>query len=134
MGAWEVGIFDNDMAADWSLDCCETSGITFIKDALSVVYNFEGDYLEVDECERGLAAAEVVADIKNGSVSNLPEDLQNWVGQQEIIIDQDLIDAALQTIARVMITSELKELWEESEVHFPEWLAVIEDLRARLIQ
>jgi Domain of unknown function (DUF4259) len=67
MGTWAEGPFDNDGAADWSLefeDADEASGLRLIEDALNEAAGTgAGGYLQYDAGARGVAAAELVAHI-----------------------------------------------------------------------
>jgi hypothetical protein len=46
------------------------------------------------------------------------------------VADRGLIDAALQAIDRIRMSSELRELWDE--VGADEWIATLKDLETRL--
>lgn len=58
-GAWGVGSFENDDAADWSSACSQSLGIGPVVRALNDV--FSPGYLEAPQAAEAIAAAEVVA-------------------------------------------------------------------------
>jgi hypothetical protein len=60
----------------------------------------------------------------------LPEEIGEWVATQNEI-DTELVDLALQAIARVKTNSELQDLWQNS-TSLDEWLAAVSNLEERL--
>ena len=70
MGAWGVGIYDNDDAADWVAEL-EDGGLAVVSAALSTIV--DGDYVEAPEGARAVAAADVVARLRSGGGEESPD-------------------------------------------------------------
>ncbi len=133
MGAWGAGNFENDTALDWVWSLEESNDLSLVESAISDVLN-SGDDLDADLGCNGLAAAEVVAALRNKPVDDLPEDVAKWVGTHRIVPSQGLVKDCLAAIDKIRNdeTSELKELCEEDEDVATEWYSVLDDLVARL--
>ena len=149
MGTWGEGPFDNDAAQDWLEALCES------EDAFTLLYNTlvfaaetpEEDYLEVDDGQTAVAAAEVVAVLLGSADPRRPPepDLVHWVRANGHLFHDDLfveddeerpVDAFFTTLARgalMRVTgpqSELKALWRESADKT--WSLGVERLNVRL--
>jgi hypothetical protein len=129
VGAWGVGNFDNDDAADWVSELCESTGLASVTAALQAVISQK--YIEAPECSTALAAAEVIAALSGRPLASLPEGIVAWVRANSVVVDKDLVSMALKAIHRIETESELKELWEESD-ELTSWMATLENLRERL--
>ena len=133
MGAWGIGTFENDSAADWLADLPaalpQTLGLTF-----RPVVAIETDlYLEEPDASEALAAAEVVAAMRGHpgeAVANRPE-VGAWAQEHAGWLQPDLVRDALAAVDRIRSSSELRDLWAESQ-EYESWLAVLADLRGRL--
>ena len=130
MGAWGASIFENDDAEDWVSELAETDDDSLIASSLVTVVQSDS-YLELPECGRALAAAEVVAALLGRPNPVLPESVVDWVEKHPVAVDQAVIDLALKASQRIKTNSELKDLWEETG-SAGEWYRVLEDLAARL--
>lgn len=130
MGAWGHEVFANDSALDWVVDLRNSENVLPITAALMVVTK-DDKYIEVDEGSAALAAAEVVAALKGKALINLPKDVATWIAQHHFEPDTSLVALAIQAIARVEQSSEVQELWEETE-EYSLWRGTIQDLRRRL--
>src|SRR5690349_8397113 len=133
MGVWGVGAFENDASLDWVEMLCDSSGVDLIVSAFEVVVETEGEDLEVDECHNALAASEVIAALKNAPSPRLPDEIKEWLGNQSIIVDDHLIQLALQAIEKVRRDSELNDLWSEGDGP-QEWYLALAELESRLRQ
>ena len=130
MGAWGLGSFENDDALDWVIDLESTSDMTLISDTLSVVNESEEDYLDASDSSFPIVAAEVVAALGGKPADELPDEVVKWVqGKGEP--GPDLVSGAKQAISAVLDSSELKELWEETD-EFEIWVNDVESLLERL--
>ena len=134
MGAWSTGIYDNDAAADWAHGL-DDGGLDLVRSALLATQT--ESYLEAPTGAEALAAADVIARLKSGGGEQSPyaESVMNWVDQHEN--DEAwiaLVSAARAAIAAVRAeSSELRELWAEDETTYADWLVVVAELEARLI-
>lgn len=133
MGAWGVGSFENDSAADWLAQLPaalpQTLDLTF-----RPVVAIEADlYLEEPEASEALAAAEVVAAIRGqpGVVIVTRPDVESWAQEHAGWLTPELVRSAVAAVDRIQSSSELQELWADSE-EYEDWLAVVDDLRHRL--
>jgi hypothetical protein len=136
MGAWGVNNFENDDANDWVFELEKSKDKSFINKTLdSVLENTE--YIESPTCCEALAAAEVVlADISNDH-SGVTEGVSKWLSKKPglfkkpIIFEPTDVRRAINAINRILESSELKELWEESE-NFEEWKTIESKLLEKL--
>lgn len=129
MGAWGLGVFDNDDALDWVAELEEGADVSLLQESLNIEC-LVGDYVDLADANRAMAAAEVVAALSGAGRDDLPETVQEWVGQQPEV-QADLVVMALAAIERIKAHSELKELWEQSDAA-SQWQAVVDDLEGRL--
>src|SRR5437762_4356222 len=115
MGTWEAwgaGSFDNADAADWVSELEEAKGSAFLKETLRDVLDAGDGYLEAPVAARGLAAAEVVAGLRNAPGDDLPEEVEHWIEAHRSRaragrLEKDLTPLALQALERVRANSEL---------------------------
>jgi hypothetical protein len=130
--------FDNDSALDWISLCDGTPNREFIVDTLSTAAESADKYLEIDECHYAIASAEFVAALKGAPSPQLPDELREHAALHMITPDQQLVNMALAAVDRVTTDGELSELRdlreEGTSPNLAEWLAAINDLKARLRQ
>lgn len=129
MGTWGVGSFENDDAMDWSYELHNGNDLSPI---LTVFSNIsEGAYLEAPDCSNALAAAEVVAALKGKPSKNLPDEIATWISFNKPSVNNEIITNAKKIVTQIKQSSELKELWEESE-DLAKWENTVNDLILRL--
>lgn len=132
MGAWGVGPFDNDTAADWCGDLDDQPArkrAHAVRQALASAAN-ETDYLDADLAQEAVAAGALVAGYCPGG-----EKLASAYGPKEPLpLEADLPALralAIQAIDRIVADdSELAELWDESDD--PSWREGLQVLRGIL--
>jgi hypothetical protein len=112
MGAWGIGHFDNDDALDYVALLIKSGGISLLIRSLETV--IQGDVVATYECTEALAAAEVVAAL-HGSPGELPEEAIEWVSKTDKPKDEHLKKLAIQAVQKIATSSELKDLWAESD-------------------
>ncbi|MEE1938422.1 DUF4259 domain-containing protein [Streptomyces sp. TRM 70361] len=131
MGAWDVGPFENDMAADFAHTLDETAPDkreSLVRATLSRAVQAR-DYLESSEGEEAVAAAALVAAQCPGG-----EPVSTGYGPKEAlpVFADDLRPLAVEALDRVVAeNSELAELWDEAHSS-PRWRQSISHLRAVL--
>lgn len=133
MGAWGTGIYDNDDAADWAHGLDE-GGLDLIRSTLDAV---TPGSVDADTGAAALAAADVIARLRSGGGEQSPyaESVMSWVDQH----DDDPAWMALIPAARAAVvavrdeSSELYELWAEDASSLSDWLLILDELDARLI-
>jgi hypothetical protein len=133
MGAWGAGSFENDTALDWVWDLKESTDLHVVEAAISDVLNC-GDYLDSDVGCTGVAAAEVIAALRNKPMDGLPEEVSQWVETHKVVPSDTLVKDCLAAVDKIRNDdiSELKELWEEGGDPPTEWYSVLDNLAARL--
>jgi hypothetical protein len=135
MGAWGVGIFENDTAADFVHEIVKSRDFNAINASLSKVVSSGIDYLEAPDAEEALVAAEVVFRAKFSSRDQgvCSEQIEMWVKENASLVPSDeLVVKAKTAVSRVLTEpSELLELWQESD-EFNTWKNNVESLLARL--
>jgi hypothetical protein len=133
MGAWGAGSFENDTALDWVWDLKESTDLHVVEAAISDVLNC-GDYLDSDVGCTGVAAAEVIAALRNKPMDGLPEEVSQWVETHKVVPSDTLVKDCLAAVDKIRNDdiSELKELWEEGGDPPTEWYSALDNLAARL--
>ena len=127
MGAWGVGPFDNDDAADWVYEV-EDGGTDAILDILEVVTDEDDPGSEVGTAV--IAAAELVAAMRGAPLPSLPDAVAELIPGLGPA-DDALVAAAVRAVAHVRTHGELAQLWAETDEH-DAWLATLDDVTRRL--
>lgn len=137
MGAWGVGPYENDDAADWAFefsDADRAAGLRIIGSALRSAADFaSSDYLDSDVAVPALAAADIVALINGQTieVSAYNEAPRKWVERCRPAPDAALTVLARKAVSRVgQEPSELVDLWGEAGDN--EWRASLAQQLAKL--
>jgi hypothetical protein len=134
MGAWGIGVFENDTSCDFATAVANGGGIDALSEAFDRVLSSEGDYLEAPDAEEGIAAADIVARLRGspGQQSTYTAAVDAWVAKSEPVVSDEMAQKAKQVIARVLAEpSELLELRAESD-DFDGWKRAVEDVARRL--
>jgi len=132
MGAWGHRNFENDEALDFVWEINE-GGVRTIREAINKVINKPAsEQLESPECTEALAAIEYVAAAKGNPSEDFPEESEIWLekngGKELLSIDGSIL---LKAIERIKSSSELRELWDESD-DAKEWYNILSGLEQRL--
>ncbi|MFJ2951514.1 DUF4259 domain-containing protein [Streptomyces sp. NPDC087226] len=131
MGTWDIGPFENDMAADFAYTLDETpkdKRESLVRATLTRTIQTR-DYLESPEGAEAVAAVALIAAQCPGG-----EPISTSYGPDEVlpIFADDLQPLAVEALDRVVAeTSELAELWDETP-DGPRWRQNISGLRAVL--
>ena len=142
MGAWGMGSFENDAAADFAWEIAE-GGFPVIEKIFDKVLAEKESYFE--DGEEAIAAAEVVAKLYGRGPSPLdnlheieeddfPDEeltLGKWIASAKPPPTGELVEKARRAVARVLTESELCHSWRDSN-HFEEWKRGVDDLSKRL--
>lgn len=115
MGTWGTTSFDNDSAADFVKEVTE-DGVVALQEAFDVVLDPDTDYLEIEEGQRALAAAEIVAAGATGQTGTITDAaLRAWLADTDPGAIAALRSLALEATERVLgPASELPDLWQDS--------------------
>lgn len=127
MGAWGIGPFENDAALDWIGDL-ESDGVGAIDRALARTSG--SDYADTDDASAAVAAAVIVAAGRGQYAADLPEEVAAWLQGHAREISVALIEQARGALRAVM-TSELQELWAETD-ELDAWEQTIERINSGL--
>lgn len=80
MGAWSADLFGNDEASDFPDAFLKRPSAEFLSANLRAISKTpRDDYLEAPDCERALAAAEIVAALAGKPAAKLPDDVAAWL-------------------------------------------------------
>ena len=126
MGAWGIKNFENDEACDWVYELEKSKDKSVVNDALDNIIG-NSEYVESPDCIEALAAAEIVLAGLSSDFSGITEEAAVWIKKKPglfkkpIAFDSSDAKKSIEVIKKVITTSELKELWEETE-DFDEWL------------
>ncbi|MFD8217623.1 DUF4259 domain-containing protein [Streptomyces sp. NPDC059697] len=131
MGTWDIGPFENDMAADFAYTLDETvkdKRESLVRATLTRTIQTL-DYLESPEGAEAVAAAALIAAQCPGG-----EPISTSYGPDEAlpVFAEDLRPLAVEALDRVVAeASELAELWDETP-DGPKWRQSISRIRAVL--
>jgi hypothetical protein len=137
MGAWDVGSFGNDDAADWVWQLEDAEDLTPVEEALERVFDeFKSDgYVESPTGSEAIAACEVIARLKGnfGIRDTYSETVDNWVTAHPFKPEAAMLEKANRAIDIITSEkqSELRDLFEESE-QFAQWTSSVADLQKRM--
>ncbi len=132
MGAWGIGAFENDTACDWVYELEQTNDTSIIEK--TIVSLFDDEYIDADVACEVLAAIEALARLKGkpGKRDAYTEALDKWVSKVNVSIGSGLLEKAIEAIEAILgSSSELRELWEETE-DYSEWVSDVTDLKTRI--
>ncbi len=131
MGTWGIDAFANDGAMDWFAGL-EAESLIVAGVAVQAILDLAPDYLEAPVCEEGLAAAEIIAGIRGRPSLDLPPDVAAYVRKLAgFDLGDELVENTRRAVALVLESSELAELWAESD-EGDAWRASVIDLQRRL--
>jgi len=132
MGAWGVGSFQNDQALEWLGEVESEDDPALIEDALGTISEADEDaYLDADDCNVAIAAAELVAAMGGQPSPRLPDGMKEWCDEQEDP-EPELVADAVTAIERIGKDSELVEQYTEDGELDPRWKKSLDDLVKRL--
>lgn len=132
MNLWGTGPFDNDSGKAF-IDEVLQDGDYALAEAFDVVLDADMDFIEAEEGQRVMAAAEILNAVLTGDTSRLVDaELRGWVQQADASALASLKTSARNALARVMgEQSDLPGLWEDGE-DGEVWLGEAQRLRQAL--
>jgi hypothetical protein len=130
MGAWGTRNFENDGSQDWVFDLIDNKDGGLVTDTLARIVN-NNEKLEIQDCEEGLAAAEVVAALVSKPSEDFPEDPLDRLDVLNLIGTRVLRNQAIAAVNKILAASEMKNYWD-TEGQTDAWLNVQNDLLKRL--
>ena len=132
-GAWDVGSFDNDDALDWAWELSESDDLSLVEQTLRNAVDAT-DYLEAPTGSMALAAAEVIAALRGKPSPKLPPEVSEWNDAHKLAVSDELSRLARTAVGRVRNSesSELAQLWSDSDEMANLWHAELDNLLERL--
>ena len=131
MGAWDATPFGNDTACDWAYGLDDSTDLFYIEETLQAVLDTGDDYLDAQQGDEAIAAAEILAALhgKPSPPGAYTEDIAAWISAHPLKPSAGLLKKALAALDRIQREpSELLKLWKENS----EWSSSVAGLRARL--
>ncbi|GAA5496459.1 protein of unknown function [Rubritalea squalenifaciens DSM 18772] len=125
MASWGPKTFEDDTALDWISELVDSDDPrNFLIDSITT----SGGDLDMEECAAVLAAAETIVAVLDEPRAGLPDELLDWVDENDCDDISDLPAMTLKSVKRVMgKDSELCQSWEEGE-GYEDWKAEVEAL------
>ena len=130
MSDWGPGIFENDDAMDWVYDLSDFETLSRVSNTLDVIVKNKNDHSDVTDCHIALAAAEVIAAMRGDATTELPEELEEWIGD-EVLENDELRAKAEEAVEGILKDSGLKDEWEKTS-NYSRWRSIVTDLYRRL--
>ncbi|WP_379653767.1 DUF4259 domain-containing protein [Pseudoxanthomonas sp. UC19_8] len=133
MGAWGLGSFENDEAADLVLDALERNDLSVLQDALEAVLTTSGEIEASDAC-RAIAATEMLAAIlgEPAEAAQEQDGVMDWVARVDQFPDERLVAKGRLALQKILgPDSELCDLWRESG-DLEAWMAEVVKIESRL--
>lgn len=133
MGAWGLGSFENDEAADFLAEVTGSGDLSLIREAIDNVVT-STEFVEAPDACRAIVAAEVIAAaLGRPTAEALQQDgLSRWLARIRPGIEPALAHAAQAALAQIVApNSELLELWQDTD-DLAEWKALVTDLKQQL--
>lgn len=133
MGAWGLGSFENDEAADFLAEVTGSGDLSLIREAIDNVVT-STEFVEAPDACRAIVAAEVIAAaLGRPTTEALRQDgLSRWLARIRPGIEPALALGAHTALAQILApNSELRELWEDTD-DLAEWRALVNDLMQQL--
>lgn len=137
MGAWNYGIFDDDLAYD-ALDELMDSENVLLDMEKNLDTVLTGDEIDYDEAYIAIISAVVIDRVLNSTeydvfVDEEGEEVAEWLSTLDADALKNLKDKAIQGIDAILSERcELRQLWEENEELYPSWVEDKLALKERL--
>ena len=126
MGAWGMGVFDDDTSCEVIEDAMDENVPVsdLVKKALS---SSEEEYIEYTECHEIIVAAAMTNALINKVTYEGIDNLDNWLSKQAAESVVPFKGKLANALSRVLgESSELNELWAENEDDYPKWKGNLE--------
>ena len=132
MGAWGAGNFENDDAMDFLAELSPVGCAPRLAEVFEGVISAGGQGEEIDATDacRVLAGAELIAAARGHAGEDLPDDARALLETLKTPASE-LSTVAVSAVSYVLLSSELLELWAESDDP-GEWNEAVTDLINRL--
>lgn len=112
--SWVIGGFRDDDAERW-VEQFTGDGLTAISSALNSLLDADEDELNEAQCQVALAAVEVVAALLGAPSDDLPEEVQEWVEENEDAVDDAILKKSASALERIEESGEVKGLFQDMD-------------------
>lgn len=127
MATWGTKTFEDDTATDWVAELVDAEESREV--LLAGVTLPEDEELDYDSGVIALAACEVIIALIDEPRKGLPEELKDWLADNECDDITDLPETALPAIDRVLSEeSELYTTWQSAD-DYDEWREGVDEMR-----
>jgi len=127
-----ISNFENDSAMEWCEALVEKNKASIIAKELETFNKtFKSNETDMMTCNVALAAAEAVAAIKEDPADDIPEILEDWIAANKLKADEALVKSAIDAVNKIIRGSELKEMYEGSQL-YDDWMEIQKELVTRL--
>lgn len=132
MGAWNIGVFDDDTAYDCLEEVIVSEPLDYFEKSFR--YAVDANYLEYNECHRVTVSAAIIDMILNETHYEIAHNSWiNWINAHRGLKLCPIIDLGVLALEKIISeNSELNELWFENKTDYPKWRENIEMLILRL--
>lgn len=126
MAAWGTKTFEDDTAVDWLAELTDAEETReFLLGAITLT---KKDDLDYDTGVTALAASEVIVALLDEPRKGLPEELKDWLSDNECDDITDLPEIALNALNLVLgEESELTDSWADAE-DYNDWRESVDEL------
>jgi hypothetical protein len=132
MDVWGVSSFENCDAIDWSSQLEKCVGFSMLDAALKLNFDcleVKDSNLEIAECRKAIAAADVVVAVFGRARDSLPEAVLTWVNTNVVRPPSSIKSIALSTVNHILSDDSLLfEFWEVSD-EFEKWRDDVDEIR-----
>jgi len=128
MGAWGMGVFEDDTSCEIIEDVID-EGAPAEELIIRALESSKAEYLEYLECHEIIVAGAMTHALLNGAVYEGVDDLSSWLEAQDKEQAAPHKSGLVIALGKVLSeASELNELWLENEDDYPAWKANIESI------
>lgn len=129
---WDVSSFGNEQAQAWLTSLSDHESTDIIEKTLAVV-NKSNIFIDSQDAEIAVAAAEIVAASHKRPSDLLPMDAALWIKENNYQATSSAVIRAAKVVDKIYKNSELRDLWDGTDASI-EWQRAMKDLITRLKQ
>lgn len=127
---WDVSSFGNEQAQAWLKSITGATSGALIDETLGRVDKAD-IFIDGQDAEQGIAAAETVAASHGKPSQKLPSEIDMWIKAQKYRASEQAVKLAVRVVEKISKNSELRDLWDGTDAAV-EWQRTMKDLRERL--
>lgn len=132
MGSWDVSPFGNDEAREWLANLIANPSTEPVFRALVTAAKIKNDeFFQAPECERAVAAAEIVACVRDKATADTPPGLKKWLAENKLVVGDQVAQMAIRVLERIAKDSELKQVYDDTD-SAEDWYRTLHNIQQRL--